>query len=404
MTEEKWRYVLSAEGREIDLSDGEVTLGRSRTSTVRLEHESVSRSHALLTFDRGEAVVKDLNSSNGTFVGGKRILRETRLVNGDRLQLGATVIEVRLLAPNAPSERTAMLPADQLPDAPAAPQRSPSGITYEPVPGVTNPGLARGAPPSLGPEPMSASELFRDVDRKPARDPSIVMDVFPPMGGAPDEVSTIAPPPMPPELPIPPASPAPAPSAPRELADFSIRLNEADKVARAPVADRAAIFRERRSSALNEGPRNAANPFARLLAAIVDAVILAAINVLLFAPVFLIDYFRSELQTRDAAPDWAFRAITGLSILLAVLANTLYVVGGWAWRGRTPGKSLLGLAVVKRGAPSGRGIGWAAAFIRAIVCVLAGLPLGLGWAWAFFEREKRAFQDLAAGTWVIRVR
>ena len=84
MTEEKWRYVLSAEGREIELSDGEVTLGRSRTSTVRLEHESVSRSHALLTFDRGEAVVKDLASSNGTFVGGKRIARETRLVNGDR--------------------------------------------------------------------------------------------------------------------------------------------------------------------------------------------------------------------------------------------------------------------------------------------------------------------------------
>ena len=42
--------------------------------------------------------------------------------------------------------------------------------------------------------------------------------------------------------------------------------------------------------------------------------------------------------------------------------------------------------------------------VRAIVCVLAGLPLGLGWAWAFFEKEKRAFQDLAAGTWVIRVR
>ena len=147
-----------------------------------------------------------------------------------------------------------------------------------------------------------------------------------------------------------------------------------------------------------------ANPFARLLAALVDAVILAAINVLLFAPVFLIDYFRSELQTRDAAPDWAFRAITGLSILLALLANVLYVVGGWAWRGRTPGKSLLGLAVVKRGGPSGHGIGWPSAFVRAIVCVLAGLPLGLGWAWAFFEKDRRAFQDLAAGTWVIRVR
>jgi uncharacterized RDD family membrane protein YckC len=398
VTEEKWHYVLSAEGREIDLSDGEVTLGRSRTSTVRLEHESVSRSHALLTFDRGEAVVKDLNSSNGTFVGGKRISRETRLVNGDRLQLGAAVVEIRLLAPNVPSERTALLPADQMPDAPPRP---PSGITYEPVPGLTNPGLGEAAPPPLGPDPMSASELFRNVDREPARGPSLEGDVFPRMGGAPDEVSTIAPPPMPP---MPPA-PAPGPSAPpRELADYSIRVDEADKAARIPVAERAPSVRDRRSAAVNEGPRNGANPFARLLAAIVDAVILAAINVLLFAPVFLIDYFRSELQTRDAAPDWAFRAITALSFLLALLANTLYVVGGWAWRGRTPGKSLLGLAVVRRGTVPGRGIGWPAAFVRAIVCILAGLPLGLGWAWAFFEREKRAFQDLAAGTWVIRVR
>jgi len=398
VTDEKWRYVLSAEGREIELSDGEVTLGRSRTSTVRLEHESVSRSHALLTFDRGEAIVKDLNSSNGTFVGGKRIQRETRLVNGDRLQLGAAVVEVRLLAPDVPSERTALLAAEQLPDAPPRP---PSGITFEPVPGLTSPGLEPPPSPSLGPDPMSASELFRDVDRKPAREPSLVMDVFPPMGGAPDEVSTISPPPMP----APPPAPSPSAAAPpRELADYSIRMSEADKAARPPASARAAAFRERRSSPLNEGPRNAANPFARLLAAIVDSVILAAINVLLFAPVFLIDYFRSELQTRDAGPDWAFRAITALSCLLAILANTLYVVGGWAWRGRTPGKSLLGLAVVRRGAPSGRGIGWPAAFVRAIVCILAGLPLGLGWAWAFFEKEKRAFQDLAAGTWVVRVR
>ncbi len=403
MAEEKWRYVLSAEGREIELSDGEVTVGRSRTSTVRLEHESVSRSHALLTFDRGEAVVKDLASSNGTFVGGKRIARETRLVNGDRLQLGAAVIEVRILAPNVASERTALMAPDELPDAPPAPTEPPrpvSGITYEPVPGLTNPGLREPEAPPVGPDPLSASDLFRDVDREPAKEHRFAADdVFPPMGGALDEVSTIVPPPLPPAGPAPPAS-APA----RELADYSIRLSDAGNAARSALAERAATFRDRRPPELNEGPRNVANPFARLLAALVDAVILAAINVLLFAPVFLIDYFRAELQTRDAAPDWAFRAITALSLLLALLANVLYVVGGWAWRGRTPGKSLLGLAVVRRGMSANRGIGWPAALIRAVVCVLAGLPLGLGWAWAFFEKEKRAFQDLAAGTWVIRVR
>lgn len=377
MTNDAFRYVLSVEGREIDLSDGEATLGRSRTSSVRLEHESVSRSHALLTLNKGEAIVKDLNSSNGTYVGGKRISRETRLQNGDRIQIGAAVVDLRILPPNEPSERTALLGRDDLPPQPEAPSVVP-------------------------PDEMSASELFRDVDRKgaPARPGSGFREAFPADLRPPDELSTVAPSDGIPAL----AEPFPSVVAARELADISIQMNSSQAPPPPATVERAAAFRERRAPAVNEGPRNAANPFARLLAALVDAVILTAINLLLFAPVFLIDYFRAELQTRDAAPDWAFRGITILSFLLAALANALYVVGGWAWRGRTPGKSLLGLTVVKRGEIGGRGIGWKAASIRAVVLVLAGLPLGLGWVWAFFEKDKRAFQDLAAGTWVVRSR
>jgi uncharacterized RDD family membrane protein YckC len=409
VTNDAFRYVLSVEGREIDLSDGEATLGRSRTSTVRLEHESVSRSHALLTLNKGEAIVKDLNSSNGTYVGGKRISRETRLQTGDRIQIGAAVVDLRILPPNVPSDRTALLGPDDLPPqsetppvAPAAfAPRQPSGITYEPLPGGTNPGV-QPAPSTLPPDGMSASELFRDVDRKgaPARPGSGFREAFPAALRPPDEVSTVAPSDGIPALP----EPFPSALAARELADISIQMNSSQVSPRPAGSERAAAFRERRAPAVNAGPRNAANPFARLLAALVDAVILAAINLLLFAPVFLIDYFRAELQTRDAAPDWAFRGITLLSFLLAALANALYVVGGWAWRGRTPGKSLLGLTVVKRGEIGGRGIGWKAALIRAVVLVLAGVPLGLGWVWAFFEKDKRAFQDLAADTWVVRSR
>jgi uncharacterized RDD family membrane protein YckC len=377
VTNDVFRYVLSVEGHEIDLADGEATLGRSRTSTVRLEHESVSRSHALLTLNQGEAIVKDLNSSNGTYVGGKRISRETRLQSGDRVQIGAAVIDLRIVPPSVPSERTALLGPDDLPSEPEAPSVAP-------------------------PEEMSASELSHDVERKdaPARPGSAFREAFPAAFRPPDELSTVAPSDGIPAL----AEPFPSALAARELADVSIQMNSSQAPPRPATAERAAAFRERRAPAVNAGPRNAANPFARLLAALVDAVILTAINLLLFAPVFLIDYFRAELQTRDAAPDWAFRGITVLSFLLAALANALYVVGGWAWRGRTPGKSLLGLTVVKRGEIGGRGIGWKAALIRAVVLVLAGLPLGLGWVWAFFEKDKRAFQDLAAGTWVVRAR
>ena len=407
MTSEVFRYVLSVEGREIDLSDGEATLGRSRTSTVRIEHESVSRSHALLTLNKGEAIVKDLNSSNGTYVGGKRISRETRLQSGDRIQIGAAVVDLRIVAPNVPSERTALLGPGDLPPQPAAPPsvqqapapRTPSAITYEPLPG--------GPPPSVQPQPavfppdeMSAAELFREADRKAGRPSSGFRETASPVSLSPDEVSTVAPADGIPAI----VDPFPLARSARELADISIQMDSSQKRPSPATLERAAAFRERRAQPVNAGPRNAANPFARLLAALVDSVILTAINLLLFAPVFLIDYFRAELQTRDAAPDWAFRGVTGLSFLLAALANALYVVGGWAWRGRTPGKPLLGLTVVKRGEVGGRGIGWKAALIRAVVLVLAGVPLGLGWVWAFFDKDKRAFQDLAAGTWVVRSR
>ncbi len=409
MTTDVFRYVLSVEGREIDLSDGEATLGRSRTSTVRLEHESVSRSHALLTLNNGEAIVKDLNSSNGTYVGGKRISRETRLQTGDRIQIGAAVVDLRILPPNVPSERTALLGPDDLPPQPASPPaaspasapRPPSGITYDPPPDGTHPGV-QSPSAAVPPDGISASELFRDADLKgaPALSGSGFREAFPAALRPGDDLSTVVPSDGVPAL----AEPFPSALAARELSDISIQMSSSQAPPRPATVQRAAAFRERRAPAVNEGPRNAANPFARLLAALVDAVILTAINLLLFAPVFLIDYFRAELQTRDAAPDWAFRGITVLSFLLAALANALYVVGGWAWRGRTPGKSLLGLTVVKRGEIGGRGIGWKAAAIRAVVLVLAGLPLGLGWVWAFFEKDKRAFQDLAAGTWVVRAR
>jgi len=405
VTDDVFRYVLSAEGREIELLDGEATLGRSRTSTVRLEHESVSRSHALLTLNQGEAVVKDLNSSNGTYVGGKRISREMRLQSGDRVQLGAAVIGLRIVPPNVPSHRTALLGPDELPpqplaEPPALASPRPSGITFDPIPGNTNPGVTAPSPEAFGPDAISASGLLPDVDGKLARPAgSGFREAFPAALRPPDEVSTVAPSEGIPGL----AAPFPL-AALRELSDVSIEMNAPQAPPRLASLERVAAFRERRAAPVNEGPRNSANPFARLMAALVDAVILAAINLLLFAPVFLIDYFRAELQTRDAAPDWAFRGVTALSLLLATLTNALYVVGGWAWRGRTPGKSLLGLTVVKRGEIGGRGIGWKAALIRAAVVVLAGLPFGLGWVWAFFEKEKRALHDLAAGTWVIRSR
>ncbi|MCB1033116.1 MAG: FHA domain-containing protein, partial [Acidobacteria bacterium] len=62
------RFVLRSKQGSFELSEGESLVGRSRNCQVVVRDPSVSRSHALLTFRDGVVRVKDLSSSNGTYV------------------------------------------------------------------------------------------------------------------------------------------------------------------------------------------------------------------------------------------------------------------------------------------------------------------------------------------------
>lgn len=71
------------------LPDGAAkTLGRAGEVDWVVEHPLVSRRHCrLVAHPDGRLEVEDLESTNGTFVNGRRILRE-RLEPGDRLTIG----------------------------------------------------------------------------------------------------------------------------------------------------------------------------------------------------------------------------------------------------------------------------------------------------------------------------
>jgi len=66
----------------------ELLVGRHDASDVVVSHPSVSRRHARLSFRDGHWVLRDLDSTNGTRVNGKRVVR-CRLEPGDRLSLGS---------------------------------------------------------------------------------------------------------------------------------------------------------------------------------------------------------------------------------------------------------------------------------------------------------------------------
>jgi DNA-binding winged helix-turn-helix (wHTH) protein len=82
--------------REIALEEGETVLGRDPDATAFIDHTSVSRHHARITIAGDRVTVEDLQSKNGTFVGGKKLDAPAPLADGDELKLGSVSMKFRV--------------------------------------------------------------------------------------------------------------------------------------------------------------------------------------------------------------------------------------------------------------------------------------------------------------------
>jgi pSer/pThr/pTyr-binding forkhead associated (FHA) protein len=78
--------------RFIELRESDVLIGRSPGCDVQFVVENVSRKHARVFFYNEEFMIEDLDSTNGLFVNGIKIVR-CALRNNDQIALGG----VRLL-------------------------------------------------------------------------------------------------------------------------------------------------------------------------------------------------------------------------------------------------------------------------------------------------------------------
>ncbi|MFL5311313.1 MAG: adenylate/guanylate cyclase domain-containing protein [Myxococcales bacterium] len=91
------RLILKGAGDPAEFPLGEENvLGRSTQATVRLADREVSRKHSQIDREGQDFVLRDLGSSNGTFVNGKRIFGPTRLKDGDEVLIGISKMEFRL--------------------------------------------------------------------------------------------------------------------------------------------------------------------------------------------------------------------------------------------------------------------------------------------------------------------
>jgi pSer/pThr/pTyr-binding forkhead associated (FHA) protein len=68
-----------------------VVIGRSRSCNLRLPSADASRRHAEIVGAKGGFLLRDLRSTNGTFLNGERV-EERQLRPGDRIQIGGDTI------------------------------------------------------------------------------------------------------------------------------------------------------------------------------------------------------------------------------------------------------------------------------------------------------------------------
>src|SRR5215510_6565177 len=112
------RLVLLSEGfagRTYDLKTDTTTVGRVSDNAFEIPEASVSSHHAEIVLKGSDILIRDLNSTNGTFINGERIT-EAVLKPGEILRFGT--IELKLDTGDAP------IPRSNSPSS-AAPRPSP---------------------------------------------------------------------------------------------------------------------------------------------------------------------------------------------------------------------------------------------------------------------------------------
>jgi predicted component of type VI protein secretion system len=130
--------------RVFAFEQNKVVVGRDPASDLVIDDVEISRSHLVLTREKGAFMVEDKHSTNGTFLGGKQIRKKTEIGHADQLVLGQHfTLRLEVIEPEPEAAQSAVAQAadefEPLPEADAAPdaaQMAPVVDAYreEPVP------------------------------------------------------------------------------------------------------------------------------------------------------------------------------------------------------------------------------------------------------------------------------
>ena len=82
-------------GTRIGLTGAPVLIGRANDSTLVLEDDYASTRHARISLQNGMWVVEDLGSTNGTYLGSRKVDNPMPMEIGVPVRIGKTVLELR---------------------------------------------------------------------------------------------------------------------------------------------------------------------------------------------------------------------------------------------------------------------------------------------------------------------
>ena len=113
-------------GKTIPLALKQFLIGREQDCHLRPNSELISRHHCVFSIDEFSVRLRDLGSTNGTFVNGSRIEAPVTLKSGDRISVGKLRFEV-LVRQGAPKS------SESIPTAPASAELSDLVSTLDPA-------------------------------------------------------------------------------------------------------------------------------------------------------------------------------------------------------------------------------------------------------------------------------
>lgn len=96
-----WRGVVDIDGRRHPLAGSRTVIGRGSDADITISDAGTSRKHVEILWDGERAMVRDLGSTNGTLLDGRKVT-EAALAPDSTVTIGRTNIVFRVVAQAAP--------------------------------------------------------------------------------------------------------------------------------------------------------------------------------------------------------------------------------------------------------------------------------------------------------------